>query len=154
MIEGQHRRSSWKEPELSRRLIVTNGVFDVLTVGHVELFAAIKRKFPDDRLLVLMNSDKSTKRLKGPSRPFNDQNSRERVLRALRDVDWVDIFDEDTPFEAMKRCQYDGWEIITVKGRGYQAHEIVAPPGVVRYVLGEDLNVSSTEIIEKMKNER
>ena len=100
-------------------IVFTNGVFDILHRGHVELLNFAKSK--GDILIVGINSDESTKRLKGETRPINPQEERAFILRNLKAVDGVLIFDEDTPRELIEELGPD----ILVKGGDYKAEEVV-----------------------------
>ena len=125
--------------------IFTNGCFDILHKGHVELleFAA-----SHGRLVVGLNSDASVKRIKGLSRPINSETDRKRVLEALRAVDEVIIFEEDTPYELIKRLKPD----VIVKGGDYKAEEVVGSDiskvVIFPYLQGK----STTNIIESINN--
>ena len=123
----------WREllPELKmvqqrgERLVFTNGVFDILHAGHVtylETAAAL-----GDRLVIGLNSDNSTRRLKGPHRPVVSQEHREHLLQALGCVDFVALFDEDTPLEFISALLPD----LLVKGADYSLEEIVGGAEVI-----------------------
>lgn len=99
-------------------IVFTNGCFDVLHRGHIEYLKASRKL--GHRLIVGLNSDASVRRLK-PSRPINNQEDRKAMLLALRFVDQVEIFDEDTPIELIK---YINPDIIT-KGGDYQPEQVV-----------------------------
>lgn len=99
--------------------VFTNGCFDIVHAGHIKLLCEARQL--GDRLVVGMNSDDSVRRLKGPSRPRVSQVDRKTVLEAIRYVDEVVIFDEDTPLELIKRIRPD----VLVKGADYRAAEIV-----------------------------
>lgn len=79
----------------NRVLVFTNGCFDILHPGHIELLT--RARAMGDALMVGLNTDESVRRLKGPSRPLLDERSRAIMLAALEAVDWVVLFDEDTP---------------------------------------------------------
>jgi rfaE bifunctional protein nucleotidyltransferase chain/domain len=117
MLTLQPRLHHWRA--VGSRVVFTNGCFDILHRGHVELLARC-RDFGDHVVLGL-NSDASTRRLKGPHRPVNDQLSRAVVLAGLSFVDAVIIFDEDTPLDLITQVRPD----ILVKGGDYIASEIV-----------------------------
>lgn len=87
-------RRSYDLRAAGRRLVLTNGCFDLLHVGHVRYLAAARSM--GDVLAVGINSDASVRRLKGPNRPVNPQADRAEVLAALESVDFVTVFDEDT----------------------------------------------------------
>lgn len=96
-----------------KKLVFTNGVFDLLHPGHVRYLAAARAL--GDVLIVGLNSDASVRRIKGPGRPIQDEASRAEVLAALGAVDFVVIFDEDTAAELVKLIRPD----VYVKGGDY-----------------------------------
>jgi rfaE bifunctional protein nucleotidyltransferase chain/domain len=108
----------------SERLVFTNGVFDLLHRGHVVSLRAARRL--GDRLVVAVNSDESTRRFKGPTRPYQPQADRASVLSAIRYVDAVTIFDEDTPEELIRQLLPD----VLVKGADYAESEIAGAVAV------------------------
>ncbi len=142
----------WSELAAARqrglRIVMTNGCFDILHVGHVrylEEAAAL-----GDRLLVAVNSDASVKRLKGESRPFNELAARMEVLRRLRAVDWVVSFESDTPRDLIAQVLPD----LLVKGGDYQSADIAGAEEVLRaggrvLTLPFHAGFSSTQILEK-----
>ncbi len=101
------------------RIVFTNGCFDLLHRGHVYYLS--KAREMGDLLVVGLNSDQSVSRLKGQGRPVNDQKARAEVLGALGMVDFIILFDEDTPLELINRVRPD----LLVKGGDYKAEEIV-----------------------------
>jgi D-glycero-beta-D-manno-heptose 1-phosphate adenylyltransferase len=102
-----------------RRIVFTNGVFDLLHPGHLRYLQAARAH--GDVLIVGLNSDASVRRNKGPGRPINPEAERAEVLAALECVDAVSIFDEDTPAEIIARVQPD----VLVKGADWPADQIV-----------------------------
>jgi rfaE bifunctional protein nucleotidyltransferase chain/domain len=102
-----------------RRIVFTNGVFDLLHPGHVRYLQAARAH--GDLLIVGVNSDASVRRNKGPERPINPEDERAEVLAALACVDAVSVFDEDTPAEIIRRVQPD----VLVKGSDWPADQIV-----------------------------
>jgi rfaE bifunctional protein nucleotidyltransferase chain/domain len=102
-----------------RRIVFTNGVFDILHPGHLRYLQAARAH--GDLLIVGLNSDASVRRNKGPSRPVNPEEERAEVLLALSCVDAVSIFDEDTPADIIRRVQPD----VLVKGSDWPADQIV-----------------------------
>ena len=102
-----------------RRIVFTNGVFDLLHPGHVRYLQAARAH--GDLLIVGVNSDASVRRNKGPARPINPEAERAEVLAALACVDAVSIFDDDTPDDIIRRVQPD----ILVKGSDWPADQIV-----------------------------
>jgi len=107
----------WNFKEM--KVVFTNGCFDILHLGHIEYLA--KAANLGDVLVIGMNSDHSVHRIKGESRPINDEHSRSMVLGSLEFVTAVVLFDEETPYELIKTIQPD----ILVKGRDYKIKEIV-----------------------------
>ena len=133
-----------------RRLVFTNGCFDILHRGHVSLLDAAREM--GDCLVVGINSDDSVRRLKGEGRPLNGQEDRAHVLLGLRSVDFVTVFDEDTPIETIEALEPD----VLVKGAEYGGGEIVGE----NFVLSRGGRVeriemvkgySSSDIIDKME---
>ncbi len=100
-------------------LVFTNGCFDILHRGHIEY---LKEAAKIGSLVVGLNSDASVKRLKGETRPINNQEDRKAMLLALRCVDEVIIFDEDTPLELIKKVNPD----IVTKGGDYKLKDVVS----------------------------
>jgi D-beta-D-heptose 7-phosphate kinase/D-beta-D-heptose 1-phosphate adenosyltransferase len=101
-------------------MVFTNGVFDLLHPGHVELLEAARRE--GDALIVGLNSDASARRLaKGPARPVATEQARARVLAALAAVDCVVLFDDDTPLALIQTIEPD----VLVKGADYSRDRIV-----------------------------
>ncbi|HEY7899011.1 MAG: D-glycero-beta-D-manno-heptose 1-phosphate adenylyltransferase [Gemmatimonadales bacterium] len=132
------------------RVVFTNGVFDLLHPGHIDLIKAARAA--GDALVVGINGDDSVKRLKGSTRPIRSQAERAYVLAALEAVDIVTIFDEDTPLELISCLQPD----VIVKGGDYSEATIVGA-AEVRARGGDVLVVpltpghSTTSIIERMR---
>ena len=110
-----------------KKIVFTNGVFDILHRGHVEYLASA-RAF-GDLLIVGLNSDTSTRRLKGPRRPLQTQRDRAAILLALAAVDYVVIFGEDTPEKLIRAIRPD----VLVKGADYKLGEIVGAEFVQSY---------------------
>lgn len=105
-------------PPRSDRLVLTNGCFDILHRGHVEVL--VRARELGDRLVVGLNSDASVRRLKGPGRPLQPELDRAACLAALESVDGVVVFEEDTPEELMTELRPDIW----VKGGDYQPERL------------------------------
>lgn len=108
-------------------IVFTNGVFDILHRGHVD-YLARARKF-GDILIVGLNTDASVRRLKGSSRPIQRQSDRAAILLALRAVDYVVMFGEDTPDKLIRAIKPD----VLVKGADYKISEIVGADFVRSY---------------------
>lgn len=108
-----------RERRAGRRVVFTNGVFDLLHPGHIRYLRAARAE--GDVLIVGLNSDRSVRAIKGPTRPITPEQERAEILSALRFVDAVVIFDEDTPAEIIRRVQPD----VLVKGADWGEHAIV-----------------------------
>jgi len=132
--------------QFSKKVVFTNGCFDILHAGHVKYLEEAKSY--GDILVVGLNSDASVKRLKGESRPINVWEDRAAVLAALESVDFVVGFEEDTPYELIKAVQPD----ILVKGGDYAGKEVVGSDiaGETRLVNFVD-GKSTTKIIRKAR---
>jgi len=110
-------RQAWREA--GRRVVLTNGCFDLLHAGHLALLEAARHE--GDLLVVAINSDASVRGLKGEGRPLVPEAERAEALAALEAVDRVVIYDEDTPLEVVKALVPD----VLVKGADWAADEIV-----------------------------
>jgi D-beta-D-heptose 7-phosphate kinase/D-beta-D-heptose 1-phosphate adenosyltransferase len=119
----QAAADAWRRD--GRTIVFTNGVFDLLHPGHLALFEECAAM--GDVLLVAINDDASVERLKGAGRPIYPAAERAEMLLALRWVDAVTVFAEDTPIEAIRRARPD----VLVKGAEYGAGEIVGEEFVV-----------------------
>jgi rfaE bifunctional protein nucleotidyltransferase chain/domain len=141
-----------KEREKGKKIVFTNGCFDIIHAGHVDYLE--KAKSLGDFLVVGLNSDKSVKRLKGPTRPVNPVDQRKKVLQALKPVDLVIVFEEDTPERLIKEIKPD----VLVKGGDWKIENIVGADFVMSYggkvyTIDFVYDTSTTKIIEKVKNE-
>lgn len=123
--------------------VFTNGCFDILHKGHVELLAYCKSL---GHVTVGLNSDYSVKRLKGSSRPMNTESDRKRILEAIRYVDEVVIFGEDTPYELLLRLKPD----VIVKGGDYRAHEVIGSDLCEVRIFETVKGYSTTDIINRV----
>lgn len=123
--------------------VFTNGCFDVLHLGHVELLHYCA-SFGD--VIVGLNSDASVKRLKGDSRPINSEQARMRILKSIKYVSEVFIFEEDTPYELIKSLKPD----MIVKGGEYKAEEVVGNDISKVKIFKTIPGYSSTNIINKI----
>jgi rfaE bifunctional protein nucleotidyltransferase chain/domain len=138
--------------QASKKVVFTNGVFDLLHLGHITYLA--KAAELGDRLIIGLNSDSSVKRIKGDDRPVNDQSNRAAILAALFFVDAVVVFDEDTPFNLITALMPD----ILVKGADYVIEnivggkEVIANGGEVKTINFVE-GYSSTSIIQKIRNQ-
>jgi D-beta-D-heptose 7-phosphate kinase/D-beta-D-heptose 1-phosphate adenosyltransferase len=129
-----------------KKIVFTNGCFDLIHVGHVRYLAEAKKL--GDILVVGLNSDKSVSGIK-PGRPINSEKDRAEVLAALYMVDYVTLFDEDTPYELIKEVQPD----VLVKGADWDIKNIVGADIVkevrtIPFVEG----ISTTDIIKKIQS--
>ena len=133
-----------------KTIVTTNGCFDILHVGHVRYLE--KTKTYADVLIVALNSDKSVKSIKGDSRPINKEEDRAEVLSALRCVDYVVLFDEDSPIDLLLQIKPD----VYTKGADYtvetlpEAKPIMENGGRVEFISFVE-GKSTTSIINKMK---
>jgi D-beta-D-heptose 7-phosphate kinase/D-beta-D-heptose 1-phosphate adenosyltransferase len=144
------RLEEWRKQGL--RVGFTNGCFDLLHPGHLKVLAEARAAC--DRLVVGLNSDASTRRLKGPSRPIQDERARAQLLAALEAVDLVAIFDEDTPVELIRRVRPQ----VLVKGGDYTKDQVVGRE-LVEASGGEVVIVdtlpdrSTTRLVERSKKQ-
>lgn len=129
-----------------KKIVFTNGCFDILHLGHISYLRAAKSY--GDILVVGLNSNESVRRLKGDSRPINDEGDRAQILKELECVDFVIIFDEDTPLNLIRQIQPD----ILVKGADYKGKEVVGSEIVSDVRLVDFVpNKSTSEIVKKIK---
>jgi rfaE bifunctional protein nucleotidyltransferase chain/domain len=135
----------------NKKIVFTNGCFDLLHVGHVRYLAEAKAL--GDFLVVGINSDASVQKLKGPTRPVQNQNDRAEILSQLKSVDFVTVFNEQTPLELITVVRPD----ILVKGGDWKPEQIVGSDFVLKNG-GKVLSLkyhdgkSTTSLIEKTKN--
>lgn len=142
-----------------RKIVFTNGCFDILHRGHVEYLT--KARDLGNFLVLGLNTDASVKRQnKSPERPINNEETRATIIAALECVDLVILFDEDTPYELIKLIQPD----VLVKGADYDANETNSSSK--KYIIGSDIvktgggntvtidlteGFSTTNLIDKLK---
>ena len=140
-----------KAHQEGKTVVATNGCFDILHVGHVRYLE--KTKSFADYSIVLLNSDKSVRSIKGPTRPINNENDRAEILSALRCVDYVVLFDEDSPRDLLDEIKPD----VYTKGADYTMEtlpeaDIMIKNGTkvefIKFVDGK----STTKTIEKINN--
>jgi len=128
-----------------KTIAFTNGCFDLMHLGHVKYLQASKKK---DRILIVgLNSDESTRRIKGAPRPICPQKSRAAVLAALESVDFVVIFNEDTPYKLIQAIKPD----VLIKGADWKGKEVVGADTakkveLIKYIKG----FSTTDIIHRL----
>ena len=130
-----------------KKIIFTNGCFDILHLGHIKYLEAAKNL--GDVLILGLNSDDSIKRLKGKNRPINEQDERAYILASLEVIDYVVIFDEDTPIDLINIVQPD----ILVKGGDYKGKDVVGQNiakelKIINFIEGK----STTKTIERIQN--
>ncbi len=145
----QREIAGWKIN--SKTIAFTNGCFDILHEGHIASLSAAAAEA--DYLIVGVNSDASTKRLKGTERPINNEHSRALLLASLAIVDAVIIFEEDTPLNLIVNLQPD----VMVKGGDYTIEQIVGAKETIanggRVVINKIVEgFSTTGILEKIKH--
>jgi rfaE bifunctional protein nucleotidyltransferase chain/domain len=151
-IMDWERAGAWRARQRGR-LVFTNGVFDLLHPGHVDVLLAARRE--GDLLVVGVNSDASVKRLKGPTRPVRTLPERSYVLAALAMVDGVVAFEQDTPLELILHLRPD----VLVKGGDYTVDTIVGSREVRGWgghvtVVPLTAGQSTTSIIERLRGNR
>lgn len=135
---------------LNKKIVFTNGVFDILHNGHIASLSEAASY--GDMLIVGVNADASVKKLKGLTRPVNDENARALLLASLLQTDAVIIFEEDTPLELIKTIMPN----VLVKGGDYTieqiagAKEVLAAGGEVKIASIID-GISTTKIIDELK---
>jgi len=138
----------WKSE--GKKVVFTNGVFDLVHIGHLTYLS--KAAELGDKLIIGLNSDSSVKRIKGESRPINDQNSRAALLASFFFVDAVVLFEDDTPMNLISTLLPD----VLIKGADYSienivgAKEVIANGGEVKTITFVD-GYSSTSIIQKIQ---
>lgn len=147
-LDGAER---WRASQTGR-VVFTNGVFDLLHPGHVDVLLAARNC--GDALVVGLNSDASVRRLKGPERPIRNEAERAYVLAALEMVDCVVLFEQDTPIDLVKALRPD----VLVKGGDYTEATIVGAPEVRSW--GGDVRVipftpgqSTTNIVQALRGQ-
>lgn len=135
---------------LSKKIVFTNGCFDIIHLGHIVYLS--RAKDLGDILLIGLNTDDSVKRLKGNNRPVNNEQERAMLLASLRFVDGIILFSEDTPYELIKKTEPD----ILVKGSDYKKDEIVGADIIKKYG-GELVTIdflegySTSSVLDKIK---
>ena len=130
-----------------KKIIFTNGCFDILHAGHVKYLEEAKSY--GDILILGLNADSSVRKLKGPTRPINNQDDRAYILASLESVDYVVIFEEETPYELIKLIQPH----VLVKGGDYEGKDVVGQDiaqelRLVQFVDGK----STSKIIQRIQN--
>jgi rfaE bifunctional protein nucleotidyltransferase chain/domain len=133
-----------------KKIVFTNGCFDILHIGHIEYLNEAKAQ--GDLLIIGLNSDQSVKKLKGPTRPINNENDRTKMLMNLKAVDCVQIFNNETPLEIIKLIKPQ----VLVKGGDWKIDQIVGSDfvlsigGEVKSLIFKD-GYSTTNIIKNIQ---
>ncbi len=145
--EALRQVRSWKQA--GKRVVFTNGCFDLLHRGHVEYLDAAR--WEGDVLIVGLNSDASVQRLKGPPRPIQSERDRAFILDHLRAVEGVVIFEEDTPANLIERLEPD----VLVKGADYEVEEIAGSRAILErggrvVTIPFQSQRSTTELIQRI----
>jgi len=148
MENWKEKLENWKKE--GKKIVFTNGCFDIIHAGHIDYLE--KAKALGDILVIGLNSDNSVKRLKGKDRPINPVEYRKKVLEALKPVDLVIIFEEDTPENLIKQVKPD----ILVKGGDYTVDTIVGANFVKSYggkveIIDFVYDISTTKITQKIR---
>jgi rfaE bifunctional protein nucleotidyltransferase chain/domain len=150
MFNLSEKTKKFLEANKDKKIVFTNGCFDILHSGHVAYLNEAKKQ--GDLLFVGLNSDDSIKRLKGETRPINKESDRKYLLENLRCIDCVEVFSEDTPYELVKAVSPN----VLVKGGDWAVEQIVghdivlANGGVVKSLLFVE-GYSTTNIISSVQ---
>jgi rfaE bifunctional protein nucleotidyltransferase chain/domain len=139
-----------RERASGKRIVLANGAFDLLHVGHVRYLEAARRE--GDWLVAAVNSDRSVSRAKGPRRPILPENERAEIVAALAAVDAVVVFDEDSPSALIEALRPD----VHAKGTDYTAasvpeREVVAACGGRTVIVGDPKDHATTDVIERIR---
>ena len=127
MEELSSATKKFLEENKGKKVVFTNGCFDILHLGHVEYLNEAKAQ--GDLLIVAINSDESVRKLKGPDRPINNEEDRAKMLLNLKAVDCVQVFTEQTPLEIIKLIRPQ----VLVKGGDWKPEQIVGADVVQSY---------------------
>ena len=143
LLEILHRE------RIGKRVVFTNGCFDIIHAGHVDYLEKAKRL--GDILIVGMNSDDSVRKIKGEKRPIIPQEMRAKVLSSLKPVDYVVVFEEDTPIKLIEAIRPD----ILVKGGDWELEKIVGRDFVESYggkvmTIPFEFDISTSKIVERI----
>lgn len=149
LIDRHNAKTFFSILRKSKKIVFTNGCFDILHVGHIKYLEQAKKL--GDILVVGVNTDESVKRLKGEKRPINRLNERMTMLDALKSVDFVTYFDEDTPYNLIDEIRPH----ILVKGGDWKVEDIVGSDIVLKkggkvLSLNFEEGFATTNIIEEI----
>ena len=133
----------------NRIIVTTNGVFDILHIGHIRYLQEAKKL--GDMLIVAVNSDTSVKKIKGPKRPLNNESDRAEALAALQCVDFVAVFNEENPIKFLEKIKPD----VHVKGGDYKIDKIIEKDTVEKNggkvkLIPEVKGYSTTKFMDKI----
>lgn len=133
----------------NKKIVTTNGVFDILHIGHIRYLQQAKKL--GDVLIVAVNSDSSVKEIKDPRRPLNNENDRAEALAALECVDYITIFSEENPIKILEKIKPN----IHVKGGDYKIDKIIEKDAVEKnngkiVLIPEIKGYSTTELIKRI----
>jgi|TARA_B100001971_G_C17738665_1_gene309566 rfaE bifunctional protein nucleotidyltransferase chain/domain len=133
----------------NKKVITTNGIFDILHIGHIRYLKEAKKL--GDVLIVAINSDSSTKKIKGPKRPLNNEKDRAEALAALECIDYVAIFSEENPIKILEAIK----PAIHVKGGDYKTHQIIEKDTIEEnngkiVLIPEIKGYSTTDLIKRI----
>ena len=146
IIHGENTSRLLEFSSLKQKVVFTNGCFDILHSAHIKLLQYAKKY--GDVLIVGINSDESICRIKGPTRPINNINERVDILSCFDFIDYIVIFNEDTPYEILKHIQPD----TIIKGGDYEVANIVGNEFAEETILFNYIpGKSSTNVINKIK---
>ena len=133
----------------NKKIVFTNGCFDIIHSGHIRILKKAKEK--GDVLIVGLNSDKSVRKIKGKKRPIMNEKDRALILDSIRYVDYVVLFDEETPYNLIKEIEPD----VLVKGSDYKLSEVVGADIVIKkggevFLVPLLKGKSTTNVIERI----
>lgn len=133
----------------NKKIVTTNGIFDIIHIGHIRYLQQAKKL--GDILIVAVNSDSSTKKIKGPFRPLNNENDRAEALAALECVDYVTIFSDENPIKILEIIKPQ----VHVKGGDYNIDKIIEKDAVEKnngkvVLIPEVKGYSTTEFIKRI----
>lgn len=151
ILDHKQLAETLKRERAAGRIVFTNGCFDILHVGHVRYLQEARRQ--GERLLVALNTDASVRKLKGPTRPIQHEMDRAEIMAALECVDFVTLFDEETPLQLIELLGPD----VLVKGGDWTPDKIVGSTFVLSRggevkSLAFQPGRSTSSIIEKIKS--
>jgi rfaE bifunctional protein nucleotidyltransferase chain/domain len=138
-----------KKKKQNKKIVTTNGVFDILHIGHIRYLKEARKL--GDILIVAINSDSSTKQIKGSKRPLNNEKDRAEALAALECVDYIAIFNEENPIKTLEKIKPN----IHVKGGDYKMDQIIEKSIVEKnkgkvVLIPEVKGYSTTDLINRI----